>query len=443
LFARSASLVGSGPLLAACAAGSGSTETALPATKPTGTVTFWHNWNARTDIMQKWCLDPFMQAFPGVVVEPTTFTTAGGREKVVAAVLAGTPPDCLHLQRESYPLLIPAKAVVSLDKYMARDKVDPKIFVEADLKSRTVNGQIYSLPSISGTGFLSLYYNKAHFRQAGLDPNKPPQTWGELETYAQRLTVGQGDSLQRLGMDHAQVSGPSSEIHTSRFVGWLYGNDGNLVSADGRKVAFDSKEGADALNWMIQLARRLGVENLQKAGGQAAFFQGRLSMYPQQDNLPSLLRLDPVAKDMEWGVAPVPVNDRNAKARLRLPTAGGHGYSVMSGAKNMEAAWQLTKWLTAGDAQCNFMTLEQGRVSPLKACSAERFALARPEFQVFAKLQGSVIALPFFPDTAWIRLLDQQVLDAVTGKTSPDVALRTAAQQVQAALDESWQNWRG
>jgi multiple sugar transport system substrate-binding protein len=320
--------------------------------------------------------------------------------------------------------------------------VDPKIFVEADMKARTVNGQVYALPSISGTGGLSLYWNKAHFRQAGLDPNKPPQTWSEIEAYAGRLTVGQGDAVERLAVDHV-LSRSVIAGDYGRFAAWLYANDGNLLSADGRKVAFDSKEGIDTLNWMIQLGRRQGgAESLLKITGRQAFFESRMAMFPEQDLLPSLIRIDAVAKDMEGGVAPLPHNDRNPKAKLRIPTTGGHGYSVMAGAKNPEGAWQLTKWLTASDAQCAFMTREQGRIAPLKQCSADPEMLKRPEFQVFNKLQGNVVALPFVPDITWLQPLQQHIQDAVLGKVSPDAALRTAAQEAQTAIDQSWQPWR-
>jgi multiple sugar transport system substrate-binding protein len=397
-------------------------------------------------MLQQMVLDPFMKDYAGVVVEPTTFAAAGGREKITAAVLAGTPPDCLHLQRDQYPQLIPAKAVVPLDKYMARDKVDPKIFVEADMKARTVNGEIYSLPSISGTGGLSLYWNKAwnkaHFRQAGLEPNKPPQTWSEVETYAQRLTVGQGDAAERLGIDHV-LSRSTVAGDYGRFASWLYANGGNLLSTDGKKVAFDSKEGAETLNWMIQVGRRQGgAATLLKYTGRQAFFDGRLAMFPEQDLLPSLARIDANAKDMDWGVAPLPINDRNPKAKLRIPTTGGHGYSVMTASKNPEGAWQLTKYLTSSDAQCIFMTREQGRVAPLKKCSTDPEMQKRPEFQVFSKLLSAVEALPFVPDILWLQPLQQHIQDAVLGKTSPDVALRTAAQEAQNAIDQSWQQWR-
>ena len=33
-----------------------------------------------------------------------------------------------------------------------------------------------------------MFYNKEHFKAAGLDPSKGPETWTELVDYAQKLT---------------------------------------------------------------------------------------------------------------------------------------------------------------------------------------------------------------------------------------------------------------
>lgn len=58
------------------------------------------------------------------------------------------------------------------------------------------NGRSYSLPF--GISTYRLAYNKDLFRQAGLDPSKPPVTLAELERYAQAITNSQ-IGMQRYG----------------------------------------------------------------------------------------------------------------------------------------------------------------------------------------------------------------------------------------------------
>lgn len=45
---------------------------------------------------------------------------------------------------------------------------------------------LYALPW--DTDARVIYYNKEHFREAGLDPEKPPRTIEELDEYADKLT---------------------------------------------------------------------------------------------------------------------------------------------------------------------------------------------------------------------------------------------------------------
>ena len=54
----------------------------------------------------------------------------------------------------------------------------------------TINGVLW--PASAGIGNVLLYYNRDHFRRAGLDPNKTPQTLDEVRQYAQALEGRQG-----------------------------------------------------------------------------------------------------------------------------------------------------------------------------------------------------------------------------------------------------------
>ena len=75
-----------------------------------------------------------------------------------------------------YLLLVPAEAIVDLKKYVARDKLDPKLFIQSDLQSRTVDGQLVSLPAQSGSVGIQVFWNKEHYREVGLDPEVAPKT---------------------------------------------------------------------------------------------------------------------------------------------------------------------------------------------------------------------------------------------------------------------------
>jgi ABC-type glycerol-3-phosphate transport system substrate-binding protein len=420
-------------LLAACGAGQTPTQSAPAATKPTGTIEFWQGWATRTPQLRVY-LDRFEQENPGAkVFDQEATTNLGGRAKMVANVVAGTVPDSLMVFKADYPIIVPTKALVGLNKYVSRDKIDLKQFGEGDVKERTFNGELVAMPSASGgsgSGMV-VYWNKAHFREVGLNPEVGPKTWAELETFVTRLNRP-GD---RLGVNP-----------TNRFLNWLYTNNGRVFDDTAKKVAFDSAEARDVLRYVSSLVQKQNnMEILEAGAGTAAralFYQGKHSMILESDLLPSVMAVDPVGKEVQWGVGLLPHNQANSRAKYTSPSRGGHGYAVMTGAKNPEGAWALAKFLTLSDAQCDFMVKEQSRVSTLKRCNTAPEVQRRPEFQVFNEVLKAIVSIPFTPgDDRAISAIHKHTTQAELGKISLDAAISAAVQEAQLELDEGWKTW--
>lgn len=71
------------------------------------------------------------------------------------------------------------------DMMKAQNLVDQ--FIPAGLAAATnLDGKIYGMPFHFGTE--ALYYRTDYFKDAGLDPAKPPKTWNELAETAKKLT---------------------------------------------------------------------------------------------------------------------------------------------------------------------------------------------------------------------------------------------------------------
>jgi sn-glycerol 3-phosphate transport system substrate-binding protein len=63
---------------------------------------------------------------------------------------------------------------------------DPGVYLDVVRKFYSApNGKMLSLPWNASTGIL--FYNKKAFEKAGLDPERPPQTWPELERMGKKL----------------------------------------------------------------------------------------------------------------------------------------------------------------------------------------------------------------------------------------------------------------
>ena len=71
---------------------------------------------------------------------------------------------------------------------LARERgIDSSYYKPVFWNACNYNGHLYCL--ISTPMAVALHYNKKMFADAGLDPNRPPQTIDELNEYARKLTT--------------------------------------------------------------------------------------------------------------------------------------------------------------------------------------------------------------------------------------------------------------
>ncbi|MFJ4948291.1 ABC transporter substrate-binding protein [Streptomyces sp. NPDC088760] len=195
----------------------------------------------------------------------------------------------------------------------------------------TVDGKVYGIPR---TGYsMGLIYNRALFRKAGLDPDKPPATWDEVRAAAKRIaalgdgTVGYADySAQNQGGWH--------------FTAELYSQGGDVVSADGTKATIDTPEGRAVLRTLHDMRwtddsmgskQLLVINDVQQMMG-----SGKLGMYlAAPDNIPILVK-EKGGSYQDLALAPMP----GGKGTL----IGGDGYMVGKKASPAQIRAAL-KWL--------------------------------------------------------------------------------------------------
>ena len=97
--------------------------------------------------------------------------------------------------------LIDEDAIVPIDNFVktADDKAWIGGFYKAFLQNGQIGGKTWGVPFQRST--VVLYWNKELFKEAGLDPNKAPQTWAKMTSMAQKLTKKRrgrkGDAIRR------------------------------------------------------------------------------------------------------------------------------------------------------------------------------------------------------------------------------------------------------
>jgi sn-glycerol 3-phosphate transport system substrate-binding protein len=99
--------------------------------------------------------------------------------KAQAAAKAGKPP-AVALMSANYLLDLKLSGdLLSLEPMLKADGTTREKFLDdfwpALHANATVDGELYGVPYQNSTPLL--YYNKDQFKEVGLDPEKPPQTW--------------------------------------------------------------------------------------------------------------------------------------------------------------------------------------------------------------------------------------------------------------------------
>jgi sn-glycerol 3-phosphate transport system substrate-binding protein len=146
------------------------------------TVEFWHTFGdaKRGDWIQERA-NEYNEANPGVEVVPVYKGISD--ETLQATVLAarqGTPPALVQVDGVSSQLALDSGIFQSVSD--VRD-VDFSDYIEPVVSYYTIGGKVNSIPFNSSSPVL--YFNKNLMTEAGLDPENPPTTFGEvLETCA-------------------------------------------------------------------------------------------------------------------------------------------------------------------------------------------------------------------------------------------------------------------
>jgi sn-glycerol 3-phosphate transport system substrate-binding protein len=86
------------------------------------------------------------------------------------------------------------KTISPFDPYMQAQKVDRADYVDSFVTEGTRQGKLMWIPFARSTPML--YYNKDHFKEAGL-ADKAPETWAELLEWAPKLVKKEGNDVKR------------------------------------------------------------------------------------------------------------------------------------------------------------------------------------------------------------------------------------------------------
>jgi sn-glycerol 3-phosphate transport system substrate-binding protein len=248
----------------------------------------------------------------------------------IAAFRAGNAPHILQVFEVGTATMMSSKgAIKPVEQVMhdAGESFSPANYIPAVAGYYTsAKGEMLSFPFNSSTTVM--YYNKDAFKKAGLDPEKPPVTWPEL--------MSDADKLKAAGSKCAFTTDWQSWVQLESFSAW------HNVEFASKNNGFGGTDARLMFNSPLHVRHITNLRNMMKAGefsyggrkseSQAKFYSGECDIF--MGSSASLASIRKSAK-FTFNVATLPYY-LDVKDAPQNTIIGGASLWVMNGHKSDE-----------------------------------------------------------------------------------------------------------
>ncbi len=426
---RRAALVGlasAATALAVALAGCGS-DASGSSGAAAGPIQVWEGYSGPDATAFAHLVAEYEKQHPGQKVQTLYVNNDNTLQKVLTAVKGGSPPDIAYLYGSWAPNVAQIPQVVNLTQVVKQPGVNWDDFWTGERDVATVNGKVIGIPALVDN--LAVVYNKKLFQQAGLPVPTANWTWPQFTADAQKLTDA---SAKQYGTAYVT---PASEDSVWHWESLLWEAGGELLTADNKKAAFDSAAGLESLNTL----RTMAVTNKS------------VYLDPTDSNYANLFNSGKIGMLVTgpWDLGNFPNVDYGVQVMPSYPGSSG-GHQTISGPDNwvvfnngsaqVSAAEQFLLWLTA-PAQVKEFSLQAGELPTRQSVAnmagfGQQMDKTIPDVSTFITNLGNVKQsrpqITQYPQISTI--LASMVVSVLLGKSEPQAALTSAAQQVNQVL---------
>lgn len=373
----------------------------------------------------------FEKANPAIKVKPIY---AGSYQdtitKVLTAIKGGDVPQLSVILSTDMYTLIDEDAIVPIESLLKTedDKKWLAGFYPGFMENSRTGGKTWGVPFQRST--IVMYWNKDAFKEAGLDPEKPPQTWADLVSMGQKLTKRD---------DKGNVTQWGIQIPSSGFPYWLFQalttqNDVRLMNEAGTKTNYDDPKVVEALQFWVDLSRKHKVHPpgiVEWGTTPKDFFERKVAiMWTTTGNLTNVR----ANAKFPFGVAMMPANKRRGS-----PTGGGNFYVFKKSTPAQQAASLVfMKWMTSPEQAAKWgIATGYVAVSPA-AFETDAMKAYVKEFPPAAvardQLQYAWAELSTHENQRVTKALNDGLQAALTGAKTPAAAMKDAQAEAERIL---------
>ena len=350
--------------------------------------------------------------------------------KALTAFKSGEPPDIAILLSTDMFTLIDEDAIAPFDDLLKTDadKAWAKSFFPAFMENSQTGGKTWGIPFQRST--IVMFWNKDAFKEAGLDPDKAPDTWDELVADGGKLTKRDASG---------NVSQWGVEIPSTGFPYWLFqglttANNVRLMNEAGTATYFDKPGVVEALQYWVDLSRKYQIQpqgTIEWGTTPKDFFERKTAiMWTSTGNLTNVRN----NAKFPFGVAMLPAHQGRGS-----PTGGGNFYlfKKMTDAERA-AAFKFVIWMTSPERAADW-GIATGYVAVRPDAwdtpTMKKYVADFPAAAVARdQLKYAVAELSTHDNQRVTKVLNDGLQAALTGTKTPQQAMQDAQQEATRLL---------
>ncbi|MFI5706193.1 ABC transporter substrate-binding protein [Kribbella sp. NPDC051620] len=295
----------------------------------------------------------------------TTFT---------AQLAGGTLPDVFTVPFTDGRGLIQRKQIADISGLVSALPYASKFSENVAKAGKAEDGKMWAVP-IAAYG-QALHYNRSLFKQAGLDPDKPPATWDEVRADAKQIA----DKTGKAGY---------AELTTDNTGGWIlttldyaFGGRTEKLDGDTATAQLDTPEMTSVLQLLKDMRwtdNSMGSNFLYDWGGiNQAFASGQIGMYVSGGGNYGSLVTQNALKPADYGVTTIPLASNDQAGVL-----GGGTLATVSAKANDGVKAAAVKWIDY--FYMKKLADKDAAVLDAKTVAASKQPVGAPQLPVFDK----------------------------------------------------------
>lgn len=312
----------------------------------------------------------------GVVIGPAD--RGSDLQKLLCGILGNAPPDVFKREANLFGDIAARNILLPLDSFVAEDRTRSDGIHKEDYppglwnSGKGLDGKLYAVAEATNPLFLA--YNKEVFREAGLDPERPPRDWDEWKEYTRKLTLR--DDRGRIVRLGTMIHAPYKEDDLLFYIAQL---GGSALSEDGRECRLDSAVCREALAFIAETVgyaggRRAYDDFAQTQEGLSSwpFGEGRIAMSVEG---PSVI-YEAIRNGYSFGLGMAPVPTPRGRPAITASSRDSL-YLIPRNARHPAEAWEFIRFAAGVEGRAVFLEAlaeEQAARSKQRADALEQRA---------------------------------------------------------------------